>query len=66
MRADAGARAAEEGHVPAVAQPVPFLVVQPGGKDIACAFILEDDAAEKGKAQGAAGGAPATTGELIF
>ena len=31
--------AAEEGRLP---RPVPFLVMQPNGKDVACAYVVED------------------------
>lgn len=61
---DAGASAAEEGRLP---RPVPFLVMQPNGKDVACAYVVNGDDTDKFKApdavppaaRGAAGAARA-------
>ena len=53
-------RAAEEGQL---ARPVPFLVMQTNGKDVACAYVVDDDT-EKAKTPDAASPAAASSGAL--
>ena len=54
--AEAAARAAEEGKV---TRPVPFLVMQPNGTDVACAYVVDEEDIDKAKAQAAAAPAAA-------